>query len=288
MRNSAHIALTKQRKNNFRQNKLKRYIPLAGICMATSLSAWADPSPALDRVSVSVGAFHAEPTFKAGVNTPYGRVETPERDHSSVTIPRVRAEILLFDSQGIAFDYYRYDRSYNMNVSGNSTINSQPVTGNANFNANLKIDLARLSYRWWLGSGNSVFGIGLGGAYYRADLSGNISGNVSTPTQTFADGASDRYTDDAVAPLIELGWRHAFTPNVRMYVEASGVKKNGGALQGHIYNSNVGVEWFPWKNIGLVADYGISRVKLERNGSSTSADLDVRFHGPSLFLKARF
>ncbi len=288
MRNSAHIALTKRRKNNFRQNKLKRYIPLAGICMATSLSAWADPSPALDRVSVSVGAFHAEPTFKAGVNTPYGRIETPERDHSSVTIPRVRAEILLFDSQGIAFDYYRYDRSYNMNVSGNSTINSQPVTGNANFNANLKIDLARLSYRWWLGSGNSVFGIGLGGAYYRADLSGNISGNVSTPTQTFADGASDRYTDDAVAPLIELGWRHAFTPNVRMYVEASGVKKNGGALQGHIYNSNVGVEWFPWKNIGLVADYGISRVKLERNGSSTSADLDVRFHGPSLFLKARF
>jgi len=186
MRNIAHIALTKRRKNNFRQNKLKRYIPLAGICMATSVSAWADPSPALDRVSVSVGAFHAEPTFKAGVNTPYGRVETPERDHSSVTIPRVRAEILLFDSQGIAFDYYRYDRSYNMNVSGNSTINSQPVTGNANFNANLKIDLARLSYRWWLGSGNSVFGIGLGGAYYRADLSGNISGNISTPTQTFA------------------------------------------------------------------------------------------------------
>lgn len=288
MRNIAHIALTKRRKNNFRQNKLKRYIPLAGICMAMSVSAWADPSPALDRVSVSVGAFHAEPTFKAGVNTPYGRVETPERDHSSVTIPRVRAEILLFDSQGIAFDYYRYDRSYNMKVSGNSTINSQPVTGNANFNANLKIDLARLSYRWWLGSGNSVFGIGLGGAYYRADLSGNISGNISTPTQTFADGASDRYTDDAVAPLIELGWRHAFTPNVRMYVEASGVKKNGGALQGHIYNSNVGVEWFPWKNIGLVADYGISRVKLERNGSSSSADLDVRFHGPSLFLKARF
>jgi len=59
MRNIAHIALTKRRKNNFRQNKLKRYIPLAGICMATSVSAWADPSPALDRVSVSVGAFHA-------------------------------------------------------------------------------------------------------------------------------------------------------------------------------------------------------------------------------------
>ena len=288
MHNMPYVALAKQSNNNFRRRKVMRYFPMLGICLATTVPAWADPSPALDRVSISVGAFRAEPTFKAGVDTPYGRVATPERDHSSVTIPRVRAEVLLFDSQGIAFDYYRYDRSYNMNVSGNSTINGQPVTGSADFNANLKIDLARLSYRWWLGSGNSVFGIGLGGAYYRADLSGNIRGTVSTPGQTFADGASDRYTDDAVAPLIELGWRHAFTPDVRMYVEASGVKKNGGSLQGHIYNSNIGVEWFPWKNIGLVADYGISRVKLERNGSNSSADLDVRFHGPSLFVKARF
>lgn len=286
MHTISRIAPAKQK--IFGRHKVTRYLPVLGVCMAASIPALADPSPALDRVSVSVGAFHAEPTFQAGVNTPYGRVETPERDHSSVTIPRIRAEVLLFDSQGIAFDYYRYDRSYNMNVSGSSTINGQPVTGSADFNAKLKIDLARLSYRWWIGSGNSVFGIGLGGAYYRADLSGNISGTVTTPGQTYADGASDRYTDDAVAPLIELGWRHAFTPNVRMYVEASGVKKNGGNLQGHIYNGNVGVEWFPWKNIGLVADYGVSRVKLERNGSSSNADLDVRFHGPSLFVKARF
>jgi hypothetical protein len=256
--------------------------------MATSVSAWADPSPALDRASISIGAFYAQPTFNAGVNTPYGRVDTPEHNNSSVTIPRVRADILLFDSQGISFDYYRYHRSYNLGVSGDSTIDGQPVTGSANFNADLKIDLARLSYKWWLGSGNDVFGIGLGGAYYRADISGSINGTVSTPGQTFTDGASDRFTDDAVAPLIELGWRHAFSPDLRMYVEASGVKKNGGNLEGHIYNGNIGVEWYPWKNIGLVADYGVSKVKLERNNSANPADLDIRFRGPSVFIKARF
>jgi hypothetical protein len=275
-------------KNKIYGANLTRYASLFGVCMLASVPAWAEPSPALDRASISVGAFHAEPTFKAGVDTPYGRVETPARDHSDVTIPRVRADFLLFDSQGISFDYYRYDRSYNLGVAGGSTINGQPVTGSAAFNSDIKIDLARLSYKWWLGQGNSVFGIGLGGAYYRADISGNIRGTVSTPGQTFTDGASDRYTDDAVAPLIELGWRHAFTPNVRMYVEASGVKKNGGRLEGHIYNGNIGLEWFPWKNLGLVADYGVSRVKLERNGGSSNADLDVRFRGPSLFVKARF
>lgn len=268
--------------------RLMQCASLLGLCMVASGPALADPSPALDRASISVGAFYAEPTFKAGVDTPYGSVETPERRHDDVTIPRVRADILLFDSQGISFDYYRYDRSYNFGVSGGSTINGEPVTGSATFNSDVKIDFARLAYKWWIGSGNSVFGIGLGGAYYRADISGSVRGTVSTPSQNFTDGASDRYKDDAVAPLLELGWRHAFSPDLRMYVEASGVKKNGGNLEGHIYNGNIGLEWFPWKNLGVVADYGVSRVKLERNGDDTTADLDIRFRGPSLFLKARF
>jgi len=265
-------------------------LSLAAILLtsATALPAMADPSPALDRISISAGAFYAEPRFQAGVNTPYGRIETPKRTNNSVTIPRVRAEVLFGDTQGISFDYYRYDRSYTQNVAGNSTINGQPVSGSARFDSQLKLDLARLAYKWWLGSGNSVFGIGLGAAYYRADLSGSIRGTVTAGGQTYTDGTSDRYTDDAIAPLIELGWRHAFTPDVRMYVEASGVKKNGGRLEGHIYNGNIGVEWFPWKNVGLVLDYGISRVRLERNSSQSPADLDVRFRGPSLFVKARF
>jgi hypothetical protein len=281
-------ASKKQTSNPFSARNLIQVASLFGVCMMASVPALADPSPALDRVSISVGAFHAEPTFNAGVVTPYGNIDTPEHKNSDVTMPRVRADILLFDSQGISFDYYRYHRSYDFNVAGGSTIGGEPVTGSADFNANVKIDLARLSYKWWLGSGNDVFGIGLGGAYYRADISGSINGTVSTPSQTFADGASDRYTDDAVAPLIELAWRHAFSQDLRMYVEASGVKKNGGNLQGHIYNGNVGLEWFPWKNLGLVADYGVSRVKLEHDNSSGTDDLDIRFRGPSLFIKARF
>lgn len=261
---------------------------LFGACITAAFPALADPSPALDRISISAGAFHAEPTFKLGVDTPYGNVDTPDRTNSKVTIPRLRADILLFDSQGISFDYYRYDRSYSQSVSGGSTIDGQPVTGSATFNSNIKLDLARLSYKWWLGSGNSVFGIGLGGAYYRADLTGSISGTVTAGGNTYSDGSSDRYTDDAVAPLIELGWRHAFSPNLRMYAEAGGVKKNGGNLQGHIYNANVGVEWYPWKNIGLVLDYGEQRVKLERSSVNSDAELDVRFRGPSVFVKARF
>ncbi|GGI15914.1 MAG: hypothetical protein REI95_10915 [Oxalicibacterium faecigallinarum] len=288
MRNSLDDSQRNPSTFSFNGRKLTKVASVLGLCMSASIPAFADPSPALDRISISAGAFRAEPTFKAGVITPYGSIDTPDRTNSDVTIPRLRADILLFDSQGISFDYYRYDRSYSESVGAGSVIDGNPVTGSATFDSKFKLDMARLSYKWWLGSGNSVFGIGLGGAYYRADLTGTISGSATAGGVTYDGSSSDRYTDDAVAPLIELGWRHAFTPNVRMYLEAGGVKKNGGNLQGHIYNGNVGLEWFPWKNIGLVADYGVHRVKLERSSANSDAELNIRFRGPSLFVKARF
>lgn len=77
------------------------------------------------------------------------------------------------------------------------------------------------------------------------------------------------------------------TDQVRFYAEASGVKKNGGNVEGHIYNGAVGVEYFPHKNIGLVLDYGIQKIDLRRNGERT-ADIDLKLTGPSAYVKVRF
>ena len=250
-------------------------------------AAWADPSPALDRMSLSVGAFYADPKVKLGADTAYGRVDTPNDTQSHATIPRVRADLLLGDSQGLSFDYYRYDKSYNPTLSGTTLYNGQQVNGTASVNGNLRLDLAQLAYKWWIGKGNDVFGLGAGVAYYRAEISGTANGSVATALGSVSGSASDKSSDDAYAPLLELGWRHAFTPNLRIYADASGIKKNGGKINGHIYGGQVGVEWFPWKNVGLVADYGISKIHLNRDGDR-SADVDVRLTGPSAYLKVRF
>ena len=127
------------------------------------------------------------------------------------------------------------------------------------------------------------FGIGLGAAYYHANLNGTATGVVNGETAT----ARDSIGEHAFAPLLEVGWRHAFTPDLRMYAEASGIKKNGGRINGHIYGGNIGVEWFPFKNIGFVADYGISKIKLHRD-SERNADLNIRLTGPSAYVKVRF
>lgn len=271
----------------------RRNLSLAAVAALAFASAGvhAEPSIALDRVSVAAGAFYAEPKISAGVERSDGYLSTGDQKGSDVTLPRVKADVLLGDSQGISFDYYRFDKSYDTALSGSTTRNGQQFNGSGTANANLQLDLAQLAYKFWMGKGADVFGVGLGAGYYRAKVDGTATGTVSvttgplTETRTFSgnSGASE----SAFAPLLELGYRHAFSPNLRFVADVSGVKKNGGRLNGHIYSGTAGVEWFFAKNVGLVADYGIQKIQLGRDGDRR-ADLNVKLTGPSAYVKVRF
>lgn len=257
---------------------------LAGsvLSMLAPLAAHADPSPALDRASFSVGAFNADPTLKAGVNTNLGRLDTGEVDRKRITMPRIKADVLLFDSQGLSFDYYQYRRDYGGTLASNNTIGGGQVNTTGSANLNVQLDFAKLAYKWWFGSGNTVFGLGAGAAFYQAKFN-----FVATASLNGATGAvNTNYSDSAVAPLLEVGVRHAFTDNVRVFADASGISKSGN-INGSIYNAAVGVEWYPIKNVGLVLDYGMTDIKLRRNDNA-AADLRIKLVGPSAFVKVRF
>lgn len=265
-------------------------------CALTALAlsaaaAHAEPSIALDRVSIAAGAFDAKPKISAGAQRDDGYLSTGDQEGSRVTLPRVKADILLGDSQGISLDYYRFDKSYDAALSGTATRDGQVFTGAGTANAKLELDLAQLAYKFWIGQGNDVFGIGLGAGYYSAKISGDATGTVTatrgpiTETRTFTGSGSS--SESAFAPLVELGYRHAFSPNLRFVADVSGVKKNGGRLHGHIYSGTAGIEWFFAKNVGLVADYGIQKIELGRDGDRR-ADLNVKLTGPSAYIKVRF
>lgn len=259
-----------------------RAAALALLSLAAT-SARADPSPALDRFSLSAGAYYADPRVQLDANTSGGRLSTPSEDLSHVTLPRVKADLLLGDSQGLSLDYYRYDKSYHPTLNASTDANGLPLSGTATLNGNLKLDLAQLAYKWWLGHGDDVFGIGAGAAYYHAELSGTVNGSLDGVT----GNASASTSDSTYAPLLELGWRHAVSPDLRLYADASGVKKNGGRINGHIYGGDLGVEWFLARNVGLTADYAVSKISIRHDGDN-SDDLNLRLSGPSVFLKVRF
>lgn len=268
-----------------RTAQLATYVATGSALALSSGSVLADPSPALDRLNLSVGAYFVDPTFKLNANTQYGSFNTGDIDRDRTALGRIRAELLLFDSQGLSFDYYRYRKNYDGAIDRTIPIGGGTSTLNGAGNANIAVDFAQLAYKWWIGQGNDVFGIGLGAGYYRAHIDVNAAATLNGASGTL----SESYTQKTFAPLLELGWKHAFSKDLRMYAEASGVKKNWGTVTGHIYSAAIGAEWYPLANIGIGADYGISRVSITRNGSNNNdANLDIRLKGPSAYLKVRF
>ncbi|GAB2585065.1 autotransporter outer membrane beta-barrel domain-containing protein [Dyella jejuensis] len=273
------------------------------LCVALALAsgtAFADDtdsnvSPALDRISLWLGGYYADSstTIGAGLNNPNvnGKLNL-QRDlgfPTHETSPRVRFDFLLGDSQGFSFDYYRIDQSRTKSLSsaigfeGNTYDASASVTGRVNF------DFGSAAYKWWFGHENDVFGVGVGAAYYRvhAGISGqaSLTGPLVGQASTYASAST---TDSAWAPELQLGWRHAFSNNVRMYFNASGVKKNGSHLGGHIYDAALGVEWFPWQNLGFGAEYDYTRIDIRQEHHDYNDYLAMRMDGPSVFLRLRF
>lgn len=268
------------------RKKLPKSLP--ALCalglLAASPAAFADPSPALDRVSIWLGGSYLN--TDAHLKADSGDLSTGRLDLGSghESVARARLDLLLFDSQGFTFDYYRLSRSETRTLTEQFDFQGIPFGLDARVRGKFDFDIGTAAYHWWFGSGPDVFGIGLGAAYYRAKL--GLSGSATSDGQTYE--ASAKWDEDAVAPMITLGYKHAFSDSLRFYVNASGVKKNGGSLSGHIYDGRVGVEWFPFRNLGLGAEYGKTEISLDRNGSRYDANLDLDLDGPSLFARLRF
>lgn len=264
----------------------------AFLCLAlASSSAFAQKSPALDRFNLSLGAYYANSDTVIGASTANdeyrGRLDLESdlgfRDRK--TVPRARLDFLLGDSQGFSFDYFSVNRSRSTTLSRGISYDGNNYDASATVHGTLDFDFGSAAYRWWFGQGNDVFGVGLGGAWYRVDA--GLRGEASVNGKSVGEvGAST--SAHAWAPELQLGWRHAFNQQWRMYADASGVKKNGGRLYGHIYKIDLGVEYYPWANVGFGAEYGYTRISLHQDHSNYSDDLHMKLNGPSLFVRFRY
>ncbi|UPG95542.1 outer membrane protein [Luteibacter aegosomatissinici] len=279
----------------FRYGKAATGLALAslafvGVAAHAQDSTKKSQSPALDNISVWVGGYYTSNDTTLGGQTRIlnssGDVNLEDdldfKKHK--TVPRVRLDFLIGEHQGFAFDWYEVDRSHSKTFNESVNVLGQPVTASAFAKGDLKFSFGSAAYKWWFGTGDDVFGVGLGAAYYK--VRGSIDASVTALGQTESQSSS---TDlDAWAPNLQLGWRHAFNDQWRMYINASGVKKNGGQLNGHIYDTAVGLEWFPWQNVGFGAEYAYTRIKLHQDKGRYDLDLDMKLNGPAAYVRFRF
>jgi opacity protein-like surface antigen len=247
-------------------------------------------SPALDNISLWVGGYYTSNDTNIGAKTPIlnssGNVNL-ENDldfKKHKTVPRARLDFLIGEHQGFSFDYYEVNRSHSKALDESIDFLGQPFKATAQVKGNLKFTFGSAAYKWWFGTGNDVFGVGLGAAYYKVHAS--IDGSATVNNQTVSEGASTNTS--AWAPNLQIGWRHAFNDQWRMYFNASGVKKNGGTLNGHIFDAALGVEWFPWQNVGFGAEYAYTKIKLNQDKRNYNLDLDMKLNGPAAYVRFRF
>lgn len=254
--------------------------------LSMSSAAMAEGSLALDPVSIWLGGYYANTEVDVAakgnpIDASTGQIKLAQGDE---TVARARLDVLLFGTQGLEFDYYSLDHSTSQTLTQPFTFQGVPFELDTTLRGKVQFDAGEVAYHWWFGDDTDAFGLGLGGAYYSAKL--KVEGTASLAGQSTSGSAS--WDGDAVAPLVTLAWRHAINDSLRVYMEGSGIYKNGGTLSGHLYDARAGVEWFPWRNVGLAAEYGDTRIKLDRAGHTFDTNLDIKLHGPSLFARFRF
>ncbi len=260
-----------------------------GLLTAAALGAAparADSSPALDRVSLLLGGYYAQADLALEATSRTADLATGPVHLATGedSVGRARLDLLLWDHQGLTFDYYSLDHSSSRTLDRTFYYEDIPFEINTVLTGKFDFTAGSAAYHWWFGENPDTVGIGLGATYYRAKF--DVSGTLLI--DGYSASGSAAWTESAVAPLITVAYKHAFSQNLRVYVDVSGVKKNGGRLSGHIRDARVGVEWFPWHNVGFGAEYGGTHVHLKRSAPSYVAALDIDLHGPSLFARLRF
>ncbi len=146
-----------------------------------------------------------------------------------------------------------------------------------------RVDVGEALYRHWIGSARTAAGVGVGAAYLRLNTGPAVGATFGSASLH----GSDEWNDGRVAPLLALGVRHAAWDSVRLYADAAGIGLNTAGSSWRVFSGAAGVEWLAFRHVGIGLEYGIKELRLTQHGEP-ARDVEMRVHGPSLFLRGRF
>ncbi|HET7778626.1 MAG TPA: hypothetical protein VFL07_08750 [Rudaea sp.] len=264
---------------------------LAAVATCTFAQvATAEIPEALDRASASFGVFYPTVDARISANGPAvaGNDLSFERDlgiDNTRALTNVRLELLILDSQGFSIGGYQYSKGAGTSIARDFEFGGDAYHASAFVKARLRLQTYNAAWHWWFSpTVEDVVGIGLGAAYY--DLKGTIDGGISVNDQSLT--AHGEAGASAVAPLLTLGWRHAFSPNWRGYADFSGIRKPSGTLTGHLLNGTLGMEYYLWRNLGFALEYSANNLDLKAEKASWEGRARIHFYGPSAFVRLRW
>jgi hypothetical protein len=262
----------------------------AALLLVAAPVAVADVPEPLDRLSVAIGGYY--PTVDSAVTANSASVKGTtvnfQKDlnlDNHRTLPTGRIDFLVFDNQGFSISGYQYSRSAGTMLSRDVEFDGDHFQVGADIMAHLRIEVLTGAWHWWFTpTAQDVLGFGLGAVYY--DVHGSIGGTLSVANASIS--GSGAAGDDVLAPLATFAWRHAFSHDMRAYAELSGVWKDGGNIRGHQANGIVGMDYFPWRNLGFALEYDANDLTLKSDRNTWDGKAQIKFYGPAAFVRARF
>jgi hypothetical protein len=264
---------------------------IVGVALgALASAAYAEVPEPLDRFSLSLGGFYPIVDAKLSANGPEvaGSDIDFERDlglDKHRTLPNLHVEFLVLDSQGFSIGGYQYSKTARATLARDIMFDGNDYNINAFVEAGLRLYTYNAAWHWWFAPvASDVFGFGLGAAYY--DLKGTIDAGLSVNEHSAS--AHGEAEGSAVAPLLTIAWKHAFSADLRGYVDFAGVRKPSGTLTGHLLNATVGMEYYPFHNLGLALEYSSNALDLKASRDSWTGRASIHFHGPAAFVRMRF
>ena len=259
------------------------------VC-AFAQAAYAEIPSALDRASLSVGGFYPTIDSRISANGPAvaGTDLSFERDlglDNNRALTNVRLELLVLDSQGFSIGGYQYSKGGGATLARDIVFGGTEYEASAFVEARLRLQTYNAAWHWWFApTPEDVVGVGLGAAYY--DLKGTIDGGITVNDHSAS--AHGEAEGNAIAPLLMLGWRHAFSDSLRGYAYFSGVRKPSGTLTGHLLNGTLGMEYYLWQHLGFALEYSANNLDLKAEKASWEGRASMHFYGPSAFVRVRW
>ncbi len=243
----------------------------------------------LDRVSLWLGGFYPKIDARVSANGPdsSGTEVDFRRDlglDKHRVLSNVRFDFLVFDNQGFSIGGYHYSRFASTSLARDIRYAGIDYRADASIGARLSLRTLDASWHWWFSpTPRDAVGFGLGVAYY--DLHGIIDGRLAVNGNSAS--ARGEAQGSAFAPMLTIGWKHAFTDRFRTFADVSGVRKVGGRFSGHLLNARVGFEYFPWQNVGMALEYDSSDLDVKADKDSWQGRARLRFQGPAAFVRLR-
>jgi hypothetical protein len=271
-------------------------VSLLVLAMCTGI-ACADDHPMLDTASISVGAFanntSADISADGGIKGSGSKVEFG-RDlgqDGTRSLPYIDATWRPWDRHEFEFSYYHESHSANRTLQRDVNYDGDTFVFGANLGSKFSLDAYGVGYRYWAWIGDSA-AFGLGAGLYAYHLSLDLSGTIGvegpdgsiTQTGVKSAGASTNLPD----PSVGLYYRYQIVDWARFIANAGAFKANIDNIDAKLYDATAGVEFYPWKNFGVVTQYAYNRIDATVDRTKFLGKFDAKFNGLQVLAKLRF